>query len=480
MKKTFPLLFFFIFLSIIFITVISGSGCANIIPPTGGPKDTLPPKLISAVPKNPTVRFTGKTIVFTFDEYVEVKDKDQNLIVNPVPKSTPTVDYKLRVVTVKLKDTLQANTTYSINFGKAIRDVNEGNILKNFTYVFSTGPAIDSMVFSGRVTVAVTGKPDSTLSVVLHRDLSDTAISKNRPRYVTKVDTSGYFTFRNIAPGTYAIYALKDESGSKIYSSKSQLFAFSDTPIVVKPDYRPVELFAYVEEVDTKPVKKSGSANAASTPKQPTKGKDKRLQFQTNISAGQFDILDTLRFEFAAPLKNFDSTQFMFTDDQYKVISSYHMTWDSTNKKLAFFYKWLPDTKYNFIINKEFAEDTLGRQLLKNDTIPFHTRRESEYAEVHLRFRNLDIKRHPVLQFVQGETIKYSYKFVNREFNMMLFKPGEYDIRILYDDNQNGIWDAGDFKTHKQPEKVQAIRINTTKHKLVLRPNWENRIDFTL
>src|ERR1700709_1464941 len=110
-------LIFFIFICIAFIGLISGTGCANIIPPTGGPKDTIPPKLVSAVPKNGTLNFNGKLITFTFDEYVEVKDKEKNLVINPTPKSTPTIDFKLRVVTVKLRDSLQPNTTYTFNFG---------------------------------------------------------------------------------------------------------------------------------------------------------------------------------------------------------------------------------------------------------------------------------------------------------------------------------------------------------------------------
>ena len=104
-------LFFFILLLTAFISVVSSPGCANIIPPSGGPKDTLPPVLVSVIPRDSTLRFNGNRIVFTFDEYVEVKDKEKYIIINPTPKSTPTIDYKLKVVTVKIRDTLQPNTT---------------------------------------------------------------------------------------------------------------------------------------------------------------------------------------------------------------------------------------------------------------------------------------------------------------------------------------------------------------------------------
>ena len=480
-------LFVFILLSIAFISIISAPGCANIIPPSGGPKDTLPPVLVNVTPRDSTLRFNGKTIIFTFDEYVEIKEKEKYIIINPTPKSVPTIDYKLRVVTVKLRDTLQPNTTYSINFGKAIRDVNEGNALKDFTYVYSTGSYLDSLEFSGRVVVAVTGKADSTLIVMLHRNLTDSAVINERPRYVTTVDTTGRFTFHNLAPGTYAVYALKDEGGARRYSSKSQLFAFADSPVVVRRQTPPVLMYAYAEEVEKLPSQKSKTSTTNTPPppkKKLEKGKIERLQLQINTAGGEFDILDTLQIQFPVPLKAFDSTKFRFTDEQYKDIprAQYRFIKDSALTRFTILYVWKPDTKYHILADKEFAEDTLGRKLLKNDTISFHTKRESEYGEVRLRFKNLDLSKHPVLQFVESDVVKYTYVFGNtREFKVKLFRPAEYDLRILYDDNQNGRWDPGDFfDKHRQPEKVFSIRINNSRHKLNVKANWDNDVDFTL
>src|SRR4029077_20096769 len=118
-----------------------------------------------------------------FDEYLDLKEVRNNLIVSPVPKIMPTVTSHLRTMTIEIKDTLQPNTTYALNFGKAVTDVNEGNILKNFTYVFSTGNYIDSLRYSGRVIMAYTGKPDSTLIALLHDKLYDSAVAYERPRY---------------------------------------------------------------------------------------------------------------------------------------------------------------------------------------------------------------------------------------------------------------------------------------------------------
>jgi hypothetical protein len=139
------------------------SGCANIIPPTGGPRDSLPPTLLRVTPGDSSLNFTSKRIDFYFDEFVEVQNIQENLIVSPTPTINPVVEYKLRNVSVRIRDTLEPNTTYSINFGKAIRDINEGNELKDFTYVFSTGSTLDNKQLSGNVVLAETGKVDSTM-----------------------------------------------------------------------------------------------------------------------------------------------------------------------------------------------------------------------------------------------------------------------------------------------------------------------------
>src|SRR5262249_55127057 len=133
------------------IGVISGPGCANIFPPEGGLKDSIPPVLVKASPADSSKNFEGNRIVLTFDEFVQIQNPRENLIVSPLPKIDPQVESKLRTVTIRLKDTLEPNTTYSLNFGNAIKDINEGNTAKNFTYLFSTGTRFDSLTLSGKV-----------------------------------------------------------------------------------------------------------------------------------------------------------------------------------------------------------------------------------------------------------------------------------------------------------------------------------------
>ena len=475
-----PQFFLLFFVSI--IGLLAGSGCANIVPPLGGPRDTIPPRLLYVTPRDSSKHFSANKIVFYFDEYIDSKDVRTELIVSPLGKIDPIVDAKLRTLTVRLKDTLQPNTTYSLNFGNAVRDYTEGNILKNFTYVFTTGNYLDSMQLSGSVIVANTGRPDSTLIVMLHKKLDDSAVVKEKPRYIARVDSLGRFRFRYLQPGTYALYALKDEGGTRRYLTPSQLFAFSDSPVVIGPNTPSATLFAYVEPDTTKHTPKSsssGNKNAIANRPEKEKKEDKRLQLQTNISNGDFDVLDTFKLSFQHPLKVFDSTKIRFTDDSYKDIDTRNYRWhrDSTNKLFIITYAWPTDTKYHLILAKDFGEDSAGRKLLKTDTISFHTKKDIDYGEVKVRILNLDLSKKPVLQFVVQDAVKFSHAFKSgKEFRQLLFAPGEYELRVLYDTNGNGVWDPGQFfGKHRQPERVIPI-----KKKLTVKANWDNDVDITL
>ena len=171
-------------------------GCANIVPPAGGPRDTLAPYLIAAKPKDSTTNIQPKEILIGFNEYITSSDIQTNLIISPTIKNTPLVDVRLNALRIRINDSLLANTTYSLQFGNAIKDVNEGNIIKNFTYVFSTGDKIDTGRLVGYVKLAETGLVDSTLIVVLQPAENDTAIFKNKPEYYTRVNGKGQFEFK--------------------------------------------------------------------------------------------------------------------------------------------------------------------------------------------------------------------------------------------------------------------------------------------
>lgn len=456
-------------------------GCANIVPPLGGPKDTLPPRILSIVPKDSSLSFKEKKILLTFDEYVQLDNAPQNVIFNPTTKSNPTVESRLKTVTVRIKDTLEENTTYVIDFGKAIRDINENNPLANYRYVFTTGTYIDSMELRGQVLVAETGKKDSTLIVMLHRSAIDSAVYKEKPRYWTRVDTTGRFHFQNLKPGTYSIYALKDESGSLRYMSPEQLFAFADAPVVVSDSTANQLLYAYAEPAPPKPAGPAptgGNNAAAQRPrKKPTdQVEDKRLKFTNNLDNGNQDVLKPFILTFPDSLKSIDSSKLILADEKFQPLQ-YRFTRDTTGKNFYIDYAWPLDQAFHLILEKDMASDSLGKSITKNDTLSFRTLKESDYGSIRFRFNNLDTSRHPILQLMQSGKVVKHYKIVGRELIIKRFRPAEFELSVLYDENGNEKWDYGQFfeQPRRQPEKVQPI----TK-KLVVKGNWDNEIDINL
>ena len=462
MKKTALLLFL---ISLYFLQTTLLSSCANIIPPVGGPRDSFPPMLIKAIPAETTRNFTGKTITLQFDEYLEIENAFENVLVSPAPEKFPQVDAKLRTVTIKLKDTLEPNTTYSIQFGNAIKDINEGNVLKGFSYVFSTGNTIDSLGLQGTVQLAETGQTDSTLLVVLYNKMYDSAVAKEKPRYITRLDGKGNFKFEHLPAGTFNLFAFKDE-GFKKYNSNNLLFAFADAPITPGTNNKPINLLAFAGEKEQPKPTRAIASTAASNKESKD---DKRLRFQLNLQNGQQDLLQDFELSFTKPLAQFDSSKIILTDTLDNAIKGYRLVLDTSKKKLSVVFPWKEEQYFKLLVLKDAATDTAGNTITKSDTIKIRTRSEAFYGTIMVRFTGLDMKRNPVLQWTQGNDVYKSYPLTSTEWRARLFEPNSYGIRILYDDNKNGIWDTGDYWKKKQPEKVIAIE-----EKFNVRANWDN------
>jgi hypothetical protein len=463
---------FIAFVSLISLSIGSGSGCANIIPPEGGPRDSLPPILRRASPPDSSLNFEDKTITLSFDEYVDADNYLQEMIVSPVPANMPNVTRKLNTVTVKLRDTLEPNTTYTINFGNTIKDVNEGNPLKNFTYTFSTGSYIDSLEFTGNVILAETGDIDTTLTILLHKKNIDSALIKEKPRYVAKTDGRGNFRFKNLPTGTFYVYALKDEGGSFRYMNPTQLFAFHDSAVIVGDSTKSVTLYAYAGK-ETKPA----SPVPSTTDDRNRRQTEKRLKFTTNLSGDKQDLLEKLMITFETKLKTFDSSKVSFvTDTTYTPLTDYSWELDSTRKILSLDYAWQEGALYHLILEKDFATDSLNQQLLKKDTISFRAKQRSDYGKLTIRFRNLDLSQNPVLLFVQNNDVKKSFPLTSNSFSEELFPPGDYNLRILSDSNKNSVWDPGVFfGKRQQPELVKPVQ-----RAVNVKPNWENSFDIDI
>jgi len=235
---------------LLLIALFTVFSCANQVRPQGGPRDVTPPVLLKATPPNMTRHFNSKVIQLDFDEYFKLNSQYTEITMSPVPDKQPEYKIKKRSLIINLKDTLQKNTTYVINFGKAIADVNEGNILKNFTYVFSTGEHIDSLSMSGSVVNTLTQQREKDVTVMLYpHDKDSLYFGKKKPTIYATTDTGGNFSLNNLHDGVYNIYALKQTSATKIYNPNNKdLIAFLKKPIALYSDTSGIQLSLFKEE----------------------------------------------------------------------------------------------------------------------------------------------------------------------------------------------------------------------------------------
>ena len=234
---------FFALITVLFCAVLLNLGCANRQLPQGGPRDHDPPKLLKATPPNMTRNFKAKVIELDFDEFFKLQNAYTEISMSPTPAKLPEYKPSGKKLIINLRDTLEKNTTYVINFGKAIADVNESNVLKNFTYVFSTGIHIDSLSLSGKVINNQTQEREKDATVMLFTLKQDSLLfGKKRPTVFTTTDSAGNFTLNNLHPDDYRIYALKEDKPNKIYDNDKELIAFLKKPIHLSKDTENVQL----------------------------------------------------------------------------------------------------------------------------------------------------------------------------------------------------------------------------------------------
>ena len=220
--------------SLLALVLLCGA-CAKVVTPTGGPRDSTPPKVLKSTPENQSVNFGEKQIHITLDEYFTLNNPQENVMISPPLKEKPTYTVKGKTLVVKFKDTLRANTTYNMVFTNCIQDYNEGNPISLFHYSFSTGPAIDSFMLEGSIQNASSLTPAEDLLVMLYRNDIDSLPLTTLPDYVTKSQKNGSFQFRNIAPGDYKIFALKDINSNYLYDLPNEEIAYQKELVSAVP-----------------------------------------------------------------------------------------------------------------------------------------------------------------------------------------------------------------------------------------------------
>lgn len=224
-----------LFLGFILMISLSFMQCANMQRPTGGPKDSIPPKLLNESPANLTRNFKAKEIVLTFDEYIKLASWQREFNLSPDAATSIQPKIKKKNLIITLPDSLEENTTYTINFGKGLVDYNEGNPIQNYTYVFSTGPELDSLTIEGSVLNGYTKEfdlnKDKEVIAILIPTAKDSIFGKRKASYYTAVDSSGNFKFKNLRADNYRVYAIKDLNNDKIYNVNEEWIGFQSDSI---------------------------------------------------------------------------------------------------------------------------------------------------------------------------------------------------------------------------------------------------------
>jgi hypothetical protein len=218
-----------IFLIVIVISIIAG--CARMAAPTGGPKDEQHPLIVEINPASYTTNFDSKLVKITFDEFIQLKDLQQNLIVSPILEKKPMIQAKGKVLNIKFEEELKDSTTYNLYFGNSVQDFNEGNPIENFQYVFSTGEYIDSMSVQGHVLNSFNLLPEEGVFVMLYNSKEDSVPFKSIPDYISKTNSEGFFRINNIRIDNYKLFCLRDLNKNYLFDMPDEDIAFTDSLI---------------------------------------------------------------------------------------------------------------------------------------------------------------------------------------------------------------------------------------------------------
>lgn len=521
MQNCFKILFFAFIISVIF------TKCAKRGNIDGGAKDTIAPKYLWSNPKNFSTDFNANEIKIYFDEYIKLKEVKKQLIVSPPLKNDPEIlpISASKYITIKLKDTLLPNTTYSFNFGNSIEDFNEGNPYREFNYVFSTGKMIDSLTLTGLVKDAYHKETDDFVSVLLfeaNEKYNDSLIYKTKPRYVTNnLDKSKDFLFQNVKEGKYYLFALKDLNNNLKYDPKTEKIAFYPTPIdIPTKDAFELELFK-----ETLPFKNNKPVIAAANKiilgyegnfKKPkieindikdkynykiTKFPNKdslqiwfkpqkfdSLQIKINekkytlspkklkvdslsISAshnGKIDFNDDFFITSSTPFEKIDYKKIkLFNKDSLDVTFTTKI--DTLQNNLYILFDKKEEQKYQLIFPENTITDFFDETNKKELNFKFNTSFIADYGNLNLEL--LNVKSYPIiieLTDSKGKLLHTKNNININKVSLNLLPPEKFTLRVIYDTNKNGIWDTGNYLLKQQTEEV--IYFNK---EIDVRANWD-------
>ncbi len=520
----------------IILSIFILAGCATKSMPTGGEKDTLPPQ-IDSVKSTPNyqVNFEKQNIEIRFDEWIEIRDIFNQVVISPPLEFEPEINQKGRGVRFEFaaEEVLRENATYTINFGDAIRDYNEGNVAENLRFVFSTGPFLDSLTVTGKVVDAYTLEPLEDILVMMYDNYADSVVRTKRPFYFSKTDESGQFTINNVKNGYFKSFALKDNNLNYLYDLSDEAIGFIDSLTLVSDSLSTSLYFKlFLEkppfqlmttEADEYGFLKLGfnqSAGALTFDYQDigqqifsSQQKDtlKIWYHQPADSSWKLYLnLDTLfrdtikvkgvgrkafledntipvheapsksqptfkpsSIAFNHPISKIDTASIALFEDTLtnRLVPTIQI--DTLNPlQVTFTYKWKPGTSYRLALFPGALTDFYG---LTNDSLEFSfkTLAPDQYGTLNVEVSNLNQNQYYLFQLLDEKEKNIEDRWIKGDSSLALtyrlIPPGIYKIRVIEDLNQNKEWDPGNYDLKQPPEKVYLKTFEN------LRANWELR-----
>jgi len=526
----------------LFFAVFSLFQCGRKGTPSGGIKDIIPPKLKYAEPPNLSVDFKAKKIRLYFDEYIKLNKIQEQLIVSPPLKYTPVITpagTASKVIEILIKDTLQENTTYTINFGQSIVDNNEGNPNSFLTYVFSTGSYIDSLTLKGVVEDAFNKKAETFISVMLYEidsTYNDSTVYKRPPNYITNtLDSTILFDLNYLKKGKYALFGLKDEGKNNMFDQKVDKIAFvKDTIVLPTDEIYLLTLFKEVPDYSLS-VPKFEAKNKISFGYQGDYSKDivintlSKLPDSVKTKITKERDKDTLNYwitpftadslifsvanERLSALDTFvvktrkiaaDSLvlqprvsgaigfEELFTIDvntpivkadtskiqlmrKDSIPTKFIAKLDTISNSLSIDFKKDEKENYKLTVLPDLIEDFFGN---KNDTIVYaiKTAGFEDFGNLELVL-NGSVTYPAIIQLTdeKGALIREQFATEPATFYFNYLPPSKYLIRVISDSNGNKKWDTGNYLKKLQPE-----RVSHSPTVIEMRANWKEKYTFTL
>ncbi len=510
--------------------------CAKIVPPDGGERDLDPPQLLAVDPPNESVNFKATSVYLSFDEYVQLADIYNQLVVSPPLRERPEIKLKKRGVEITFMEALLPDVTYTLNFGEGIKDYSEGNAA-TVVYVFSTGSTLDSLVYAGKVVDAYTGAPLKGVRVMLHRNLADSVPRVEKPYYVARSGEDGFFQFDYLAAGDYRLFALEESNLNYLFDDPTERIAFLPEPIQpynrgdslqiptlrlsqerdstvfiqnysadssgflriqIQGDYRsdvrlvasdttrgqhvyfmpPDSLFAWVDRRDGQEFSwffEAGERRDTLLAEAFVVGK-KKLGFRSKLPA-TVSADDTLRLAFVRPIATIDTARIQLYRDSILLPAIPFVASQRSPFDLQWLFGLEDGGSYRVLLDPGAVTSREGWQ---NDSLvwKFKAHPTAHYGKVIIRLNGVQPNVKCFLELYREGQVSSDRKVEITQDRTCQFErllPATYRVRLVYDANENGAWDPANYAQGAQPEGVVNLA-----EPIQVRSNWDLEVDWII